>query len=151
MKHNFFLLCAVLLCIASHVKSQDLRASQYNAIPLLLNPAQTGDASAPMRLTFLHGIIGNDSIQNRITNISLDAPFSRKSEWFYGINYMVSGDRSFAVKGNYLAASVARRYFLDSEKKHQLRIGVQLNRLQARNDDSKQAYDRLLDVSVMKH
>jgi outer membrane protein OmpA-like peptidoglycan-associated protein len=132
--------------------AQDFRASQYMSAPMLLNPALTGNYSGTSyRLQGLYSHLSNDSGKNTVQNISIDQHFGKDRLWAFGINYMRSGDPAFPMYGNYLGFAVSRGIYLDKPGKHQLRGGIQASYLQAGYDASKGAYQRSMDVSVLKY
>lgn len=143
---------ALTFIFISPLPAQDFRVSQYQAMPLLVNPAQTGDyIGTSFRVQALYARVYNDSASNRFQNISLDNHFGKHNLWAFGINYSRSGSASFPMSGNYWGFSLAKGIFLDKQGVHQLRAGIQASYLQGSYDASKGVYNRLLDASVLKY
>lgn len=136
---------------AFNLYAQDARVSQYNAIPLVVNPAQTGDFEGKLRVLGLGARVNNVTAHNYIYNLSADLNLGKSENWAVGLNYMRSGASSFPVHGNYFGASVARRFFLDKAGLQQLRLGAQASYLTGGVDMTKSGYDRLLDVSAFRY
>ena len=146
-----FYLCGFLLSICLKVISQDIRVSQINSIPLLINPAKTGDfVGSDIRLIALYTNIYNDTINNCFKNISFDKKLGMKSNWALGFNYLNSGSPVFPMSGNYWGVSIAKAFFLDKSNTQQIRAGFQTSYLQGEYDTQKGSYNRLFDASVIK-
>lgn len=140
------------LLIYLNAISQDIRVSQVNSIPLLINPAKTGDfVGGDIRVIALYANIYNDTINNSFKNISFDKKIGKKSNWALGFNYLKSGSPVFPMSGNYWGISVAKAFFLDKSKTQKIRAGFQTSYLQGEYDAQKGSYNRLLDASVIKY
>jgi outer membrane protein OmpA-like peptidoglycan-associated protein len=147
-----FYLCVFFLLIYLKAISQDIRVSQVNSIPLLINPAKTGDfAGGDFRVNALYANIFNDTINNSFKNISFDKKIGKKHNWALGFNYLNSGSPDFPMSGNYWGISIAKAFFLDKSKTHQIRTGFQTSYLQGEYDSQKGSYNRLFDASVIKY
>ena len=146
-----YIFLQVILLTAIGSFGQDARMSQYNSIPLLVNPAQTGDFDGQLRILGLASRLSNRTTHNFFYNGSLDYNLGLKSQWGLGLNYMQSGTSDFPVSGKYFGAAVSRKFFLDKADLQQLRIGAQLSYLTGKVDANLTGYDRLLDVSAFRY
>jgi Protein of unknown function (DUF3308). len=148
-------LCTILLLFAVlaglPASGQDARVLQYQSIPMLFNPAQTGDYEGDLRVMVLYSYAKSDSGKNILTNFSIDKSFGKDGKWAVGLNYMRSGHSDFNMSGGYLGASVARAIRLDKENNHRLRVGLQVSWLSGKVDETKGAYDHLLDVNAFRY
>jgi outer membrane protein OmpA-like peptidoglycan-associated protein len=140
---------AILLAFNS--LAQDARVSQYNSIPLAVNPAYTGDFEGKLRVLGLAARVDNDVRYNYILNGSADVNFGRDDNWSFGLNYMRSGAPQFPVSGQYYGVSAAKRFYLDKTKLQTLRLGAQATYITGGADMSKTNYDRLLDVGAFRY
>jgi len=146
------MICSIALT-GTHIgslKAQDARVSQYQATPLLINPAQTGDFDGSVRLVGLYSRVSNDLTVNQIYNLSADLKLDQKNRWALGLNYMKTGASNMAINGNYAGMSASRNFYLDHYKLQELRLGVQVSYLQGKVDERK-AYDRFLDVGGFRY
>lgn len=155
MKHNYlkFIGCSIgLLSISvTSLFAQDARVTQYQAIPLVVSPAQTGDfENGPLRLTGLFSRVTNDKISNRIYNGGADLKFGSKERWAIGFNYMQGGSSTMAISGNYAGLSLARKFYLDGSQLQELRLGVQATYFTG-NVNERKAYDRFLDLGGFRY
>jgi outer membrane protein OmpA-like peptidoglycan-associated protein len=140
-----------MVFMAAKSFGQDARVSQYHAIPMLVNPSQTGDFQGKMRILGLAARVNNVAMHNYIFNGSVDYRFGARSQWAVGLNYMQSGSDVFPVSGNYVGVSAARNFTLDNANLQQLRVGAQASYLSGTDHGSRGGYDRLLDVSAFRH
>ena len=85
--------------------AQDPRVSQYQAIPLLVSPAQTGDFDGKMRITGLYARVDNDLAHNNFFNSSVDWRLGQKGRWGLGLNYFQSGSAKVPMVGKNLGIS----------------------------------------------
>lgn len=146
-----YILLSVISFLAFKSFGQDARVSQYNAIPLLVNPAQTGDFEGQLRALGLGVRVNSRTAHNYMYNASVDYNLGVRNDWGLGLNYMRSGADAFPISGHYFGASVARRFYLDKAGLQQLRIGAQASYLTGDVDANKTGYDRLLDVSAFRY
>lgn len=131
--------------------SQDIRVSQIYSIPLLINPAKTGEfTGSDLRMIGLYANVYNDNIKNSFKNISIDKKIGKWNNLALGINYLKSGSPNFPMSGDYWSFSIAKALFLDKSKTQQIRAGFQTSYLQGEYDSQKGTYNRLFDVSVIK-
>ena len=93
----FYLVFTVSIGITS-VQAQDVRASNYEAIPLLINPGQTGNFSGKARINGYQGFINSADGNNTFSNLSADIHLDSISNWALGLNYFHSGNDDFQVK-----------------------------------------------------
>jgi hypothetical protein len=142
----------VMVCL-SVVKTyaQDPRVSQYNSIPLLVNPAQTGDFEGRYRILGLASKVYTDVSENYFYNASLDYRIGKTGSWAVGLNYLQSGSKDFPVNGRYYGFSVAKGIFLDQAHVQELRLGAQASYIKGHIDQNKGSYDRFLDVGAFRH
>nr|WP_242695983.1 OmpA family protein [Pedobacter sp. SYSU D00873] len=139
------------MIVGSGAKAQDARVSQYRAIPLLVNPAQTGDIEeGRSRITGLFARISNRQDYNLFYNMSADVRLGKKGMWGLGLNYMQTGTPDIPISGKYAGVSAARQFYIDKHKFQELRIGFQASYLYGSVDESKGPYDRLIDVRPVR-
>lgn len=139
------------MLLGANVLAQDARVSQYNSIPLAVNPAQTGDFEGKLRILGLAARVDNDIQHNYIFNGSADFNFGKAENWSLGLNYMRSGSPNFPVNGQYFGFSAAKRFYLDKAGLQTLRFGGQATYITGGADMSKSNYDRLLDVGAFRY
>ncbi|WP_461790343.1 OmpA family protein [Pedobacter sp.] len=145
---KLFLLASLL---AFSALAQDARVSQYHAMPLVVNPAQTGDFEGKLRILGLAAKVDNDIQHNYIFNGSADFNVGKAENWSFGLNYMRSGAPAFPVSGQYFGASAAKRFYLDKAGLQTLRVGAQATYITGGANMSKSNYDRLLDVGAFRY
>lgn len=133
------------------VNAQDLRVSQYNSIPLLVNPAQTGDFNGRYRILGLASKVYTDFSENYFYNASLDYRIGKSGNWALGFNYARSGASKFPVSGQYYSFSAAKGIFLDQSHVQELRVGAQVSYITGHIDQNVGDYNRLLDVGAFRH
>lgn len=102
-------LIIVLFLAVQTAFGQDARVSQYHAVPLLVNPAQTGDFDGQLRVLGLAARVNSRFAHNYFYNGSIDYNLGQ-SKWAVGLNYMRSGASGFPVSGQYFGASVSRNF-----------------------------------------
>lgn len=146
-----FLILILSFSFTKVLFAQDARVSQYHGIPLLINPAQTGDFTGRVRLLGLFAKVGDQTSTNTIYNTSLDLRVGRKKNWGMGFNYMESGASDFPLSGKYTATSLAKGFFIDKYKFQELRLGAQMAYLQGYVDESRGPYNKLLDVRAFRY
>lgn len=148
-------LCSILVFSMSlpglPALSQDARVLQYQSIPMLFNPAQTGDYEGDLRVIALYSFAKTETAKNILMNVSIDKSIGKNSQWAVGLNYMRSGHSDFNLSGNYFGASVARAFRLDKENNHRLRLGLQASWVSGQVDETKGVYDHLLDVNAFRY
>lgn len=140
-----------ICCLAIQMGfSQELRVSQYQAIPQLVNPSFTGDFVADGRFRFsgLYANMFSDSAGNSYRNFSFDTRFGKENQWAIGANYLGSADERFPVSVNIYALSLAKNFSLDRLKTHNFRVGVQAAYFNGIYDGSKGNYDVWLDANI---
>ncbi|PTT04041.1 hypothetical protein DBR11_00730 [Pedobacter sp. HMWF019] len=146
------LLCIAMMCLSvMKIYAQDPRVSQYNSIPLLVNPAQTGDFEGRYRILGLASKVYTDVSENYFYNASLDYRIGKSGSWAVGLNYLQSGSKNFPVNGRYYGLSVAKGIFLDQAHVQELRLGAQASYIKGHIDQNKGSYDRFLDVGAFRH
>lgn len=151
IKHLFCILLNLFVFLSLSF-TQDIRVSQFNNIPLIINPANTGHFDGnSYRVIGLYANFNNDSITNVFRNISIDKNIGKKKNWAFGFNYLNSGFNKFPMSGNYWGFSVAKKIILDKNNLQQLRLGFQASYLKGEYDARKGSYNRYLDASVVKY
>jgi type IX secretion system PorP/SprF family membrane protein len=128
------------------VNAQDPRISQYAQMPLLLNPANTGNYNGVTRIGGFYNQMRNDSISNSCSNFSAEFNLGENSKWAFGLNAMVSGSSKFAMSGTYVGLSLVKAINFNESSEHLLRIGAQASFLSGSFEKTKGGYDPLLDV-----
>ena len=128
------------------VKAQDPRVSQYAQMPLLLNPANTGNFNGTVRVGSFYNQMKNDSLKNSCSNFSADFNLGENSKWAFGINAMQSGSNNFAMSGSYFGLSLVKAINFNESTEHLLRIGAQAAYVSGSFQKTKGNYDPLLDV-----
>nr|WP_242691783.1 OmpA family protein [Pedobacter sp. SYSU D00823] len=145
------LLLVLGLIVVTKASAQDARVSQYRAIPLLVNPAQTGDIEeGNARITGLFARISNRQDYNHFYNLSADMRLGKKGMWGVGLNYLQTGSPNIPISGKYAGISAARQFYIDKYKFQELRVGFQASYLYGTVDEAKGPYDRLIDVRPVR-
>lgn len=142
-------LCSLLIAfIYGH--AQELRVSQYQAVPMVVNPALTGDfrKESKLRVWGLHASMQSNTNSNIYNNISADFKIGKKQNWAMGVNYLFSNQPNFPVAAQVTSLSLAKRFFLDKNKLHQFRVGIQMLHFNGEYDGSKGPYDKWLDANI---
>jgi Protein of unknown function (DUF3308). len=143
-----------VFCYASSfsmLHAQDARVAQYQSVPILMNPAQTGDFTGSLRISSLYAMVKSEAAKNQLLNISIDQKLGRKEQWALGLNYMTSGHSEFAMSGQYLGLSLAHVIRLDKRDIQTLRIGAMASLLSGKLDLHKGNYDHNLDVRAFRY
>lgn len=148
LKH-VLLIVGLFISLVSY--GQDPRVSQFQAIPMLVNPAQTGDFEGQLRILGLAARINSRFSHNYFYNASLDYNLGGKNKWGLGLNYMQSGTNGFPISGRYYSGSLSRNFILDGADLQELRVGGQISYLTGKIDVTDGEYDRLLDVSAFRY
>ncbi len=130
--------------------AQEVRASDYQSMPLLMNPALTGYFEGGARLSAYHAMIRSDSGNNNYTNVSADFRIGKKRKWGLGISYFHSGDKNFQVTSNYIGGSVAKEWILDDKGFSLLRLGFQVSYNEGNLNEAQGRYYRYADVNIIK-
>lgn len=127
------LLITVVILFTSYVSGQDLYFSQFNASPLVLNPALTGSIDGQMRITSnyrnqWYPVLIGDSY--RTAALSLEGRKFFKSEsylgWGIGGTRDISGELSYRVTQANLNLSFAKLVSKDTSSAHYIIGGAQL-------------------------
>ena len=147
---SLFLLCSFCWLITFKTTAQEVRASDYQAIQQLVNPALTGYFDGSVRVSGYHALIRSDSGNNNYTNIAADIKFGKRKSFAFGISYFHSGDKDFQVTSNYLGAAVAKEWLLDDKGFSLLRVGFQASYNQGNLNESHGKYYRYSDVNIIK-
>ncbi len=148
----------IIICFVfafSKSKAQSPIITQYQSVPLTINPANTGNFNGGKfrgGLSFAHLTNGVPdlnyfgAITNNFYNVGLDYKLGKNNKWAVGINYMhVSSPRNiFTQKFNALA--LAREFSFTKEKNYTLRLGAQAVYAEGAVDESKGGYSILLDA-----
>ncbi|MFM6975436.1 MAG: type IX secretion system membrane protein PorP/SprF [Sphingobacteriaceae bacterium] len=145
-----FILSVILMFIGHTSMAQDVRASDYQAIPLVVNPAQAGNFDGVLRLTSYREIVSSSTVKNNYTNFSADANIGMNRQWAIGMNYFTSGQDNFQVSNKVLSFSLARKFFFDSFEVSTLRVGAQLSYNQGNLDENKGIYSLDADAGVLR-
>jgi len=104
--------------------AQDPRISQYNELPVIINPANTGNFEGSVRIGALYNSAKNGAFKNafygalvnEIYNFSLDHRFGKKKDWGIGTNYMSTNGNNFIMSGLFYGFSLAKNINLNSKK-----------------------------------
>jgi hypothetical protein len=146
---QFFCLL-ILLGSGSSLWAQDVRASSYESIPLLMNPANTGNFEGTARVTAYEAFINSDKGNNTFTNLSADMSFGPLQDWAVGINYFHSGNDDFQVTNNALALSIGRRFVFGESENNSIRLGAQLAYNEGKLDETRGQYYEYSDVGILE-
>lgn len=149
LKISFFLVIYSSFNKVSY--AQDPRVSQYNAIPLLINPSQTGEFDGRVRILGLYSRVDNDVAYNTFYNGSVDWRFGKRGLWGLGVNYLQSGSPNIPLSGKYAGVSAARGFFIDKYKFQEVRLGFQASYIKGKVDESKGPYDKLIDLRAFRY
>lgn len=144
-----FLLLSVMYCF--NAVGQDPRVSQYQAIPLLVNPAHTGDFDGKVRIQGLGARINSRYSHNYFFNASGDIRLGDQEKWGLGINYIQSGADRYPVSSRSYSLSISREFNLDTNQIQTLRLGGQIGYLTGTTYGGRQEYNRLLDLSAFRY
>ncbi|MBU3714723.1 MAG: hypothetical protein FGM46_07215 [Ferruginibacter sp.] len=139
--------------------SQDARVSQIMNMPIVLNPANTGNFDGDFRAGVSFARLNNGSyknnyykaLTNNIYNIGVEHKLGSKKEWAIGCNFMHSGSNNFIMSGNYTSVSLSRIFNFDTANVYSLRIGTQLSYLNGVADESRGGYSILMDVTAFQY
>lgn len=156
---KYFLLYLVVFLISKQTLAQDPRVSQIMNMPMVLNPANTGNYEGYVRIgsSFAHLTNGTPkknyfgALTNNIYNISLEQKFGKEQDWALGFNFMHSGSPRFIMSGSYSSLSLSKLFFLDTAKIYSLRLGTQVSYLNGLSDETKAGYTILMDVRAFEY
>lgn len=150
MQPIYFILFFILFLNISY--SQDFRATQIHSIPLLMNPANTGNYTDDyIRINSLFANHSDETSVNQVFNISIDQKFLKNKSFAWGVNLLNSGYVNFPMSSKCIGLSFSKSLSLDRHNIHQLTGGVQLSYLSGIFDSEKGKYNRNIDVSVIKY
>ncbi len=135
-----------LTILSLSVMAQDPRISQFSQMPLLLNPANTGNFNGFVRVGGFYNEMKDDSLKNSCTNFSADFNLGENAGWALGINGMHSGSSKFAMSGDYLALSLVKAIRFNESTDHLLRVGIQASYNSGSLQKNKGGYSPYLDV-----
>jgi type IX secretion system PorP/SprF family membrane protein len=141
-----FSISIILLFSVTIANAQDPRISQYQQMPLLLNPANTGNYNGKTRIGGFYNQMRKDSLTNRCSNFSAEFNLGEGSKWAFGLNAMTSGSSKFAMSGTYVGLSLVKAINFNESNEHLLRIGAQASFISGSFQKSKGNYDPILDV-----
>ena len=103
------------------------------------------------------------ALVNNIYNLSIDQRFGKNNEWAIGANVMRTGGNNFILTGSYYGLSFARNFTLNKiadsansskdhfNKKHNLRVGLNVSYCYGSVDESNGGYSILIDVGGFKY
>ena len=147
---KLFLISLIFFIFINHLQAQEVRASDYQSIPLIINPALTGYFEAGLRVTGYQAFIKSDSGNNMYSNVSADFRFGNNQSWAIGVNYFRSGYKEFQVSSSFIGLSIAKEWVLDNEGINTLRIGFQVSKDEGNLNESRGRYYKYSDVNVIK-
>lgn len=145
MKLKITTIFTLLICSIS--KAQDARVTQFESVPMLISPANTGNFDGNIRSTASFHRFSANSVNNNIGNIGIEFKFGDSKKSAIGLNYARSGASQFSMSGDYLSVSASNFFYTDSEKKSAFRVGIQAGFISGNYQISKGSYDHLLDVN----
>ena len=142
---KYFILFVLLIINHKIINAQDARVSDFSTIPLITNPANTGNFDGTIRAIGYYTKMSDLTLSNNLFNLNADYRFS-KNKLGLGINYMKTGSSNFNMSGNYLGLSTAKYLYLGKQKNHKVMFGMQLSYLSGEYDGLKKGYNPYLDV-----
>lgn len=144
-----------LVLLFSYANAQSPIITQYGSVPLIVNPAKTGNYQGGKfraGVSFAHLSNGSPelnyfgAITNNFYNIGLEYKLGRNNKWAAGLNYLhMSSPRNMFTQQFY-ALSLAKEFSFDKEKNYTLRLGAQSVYASGAVDESKGGYSILLDA-----
>lgn len=137
----FLVSIAIATTFSFSVNAQDLRYSQYNLSPVVLNPAQTGLFPGTHRLSLIYrSQWGNLSALFSTPAFSYDMPikvgFSSKDAMGAGIYVINDNEGNGILSTQHVMLSGAYHKALDVDNRHNLSLGIQLGFVQKTIDAS---------------
>ncbi len=145
MKKTLLLSIVLGICLSfsSKIDAQDLRYSQYNLSPLVLNPALTGLFAGDYRFTGIYrsqwGNLSGNSLFSTPA-ISFDMPmqvaFARNDAIGAGIYIVNDNEGNGILSTQHIMLSGAYHKVLDADRKHNISFGLQLGYVQKTLDHS---------------
>ena len=149
------LLFFYLLILFSYANAQSPVITQYGSVPLIVNPANTGNYQGGKfraGVSFAHLTNGAPdlnyfgAITNNFYNVGLEYKIGKQNKWAAGLNYLhVSSPRNMFTQ-KFHALSLAREFSFDKQKNYTLRLGAQAVYASGVVDESKGGYSILLDA-----
>jgi hypothetical protein len=146
MKNLFvkpFGLLITCLAVSCSLFAQDPRLTQFEKVPLLMNPAFTG----MMQSNFRVGMLGSmqsapGSTLNHNTFFIEKKIEGDAGDWGFGGSYYSYGQKDYVVSGSFYSVSAARHFYLDSyDQKHWLSIGAQFSAAMGRANPARKNFD----------
>lgn len=145
------LLVLIFFVTALQLSAQDARMSQWEHIPLLVNPANTGNLDSGITRTILgYANLHSKKLSNSFYNLSIDTRLG-KGKWAVGFNGFYSGQNDFSVRNTAGLISVARNFALDRKEKHRFSVGAQLGIIQSSGQVNKTNYNDLIDIRSIRN
>lgn len=138
---------ALSLLFHLNSKAQDPRITQYESIPLLISPANTGNFDGDLRATSSFSRLSANNLYNYFTNIGLEYKIGNSKSTALGISYSRSGSNKFSMSGDYFGLSASTFFHLDENKKSMLRLGIQASYISGSYQVSNDKYNNWLDVN----
>lgn len=144
-----------ILLLFSYANAQSPVMTQYGSVPLIINPANTGNyQGGKLRAGFSFAHLTNGApdlnyfgaITNNFYNIGLEYKIGKQNKWAVGLNYLhVSSPRNMFTQ-KFHALSLGRELSFDKQKNYTLRLGAQAVYTSGAVDESKGGYSILLDA-----
>ena len=114
----------ILFFYTSTALAQDPRVPLYNDLPLIINPANTGNFNGNVRVGSFYNTSKNGafkkafygSLINDIYNISVDQRFGKNKDWAVGSNYMSTSGNNFVISGSYFGLYASKNFQLNNNK-----------------------------------
>lgn len=128
--------------LTSKVFGQDIHFSQFNEMPLNINPALAGNSEAVKRAGLIYRNQWNSvSVPFQSTGVFADYKLThdKLKDNIIGIGLQVLNDRAGtgSLLQNQLMASINAQRFIDAKKKMLVSVGMQLGFFQKSYDESK--------------
>ena len=123
-----YTLCLMFLIIVFRIASfgQDIHFTQYNATPLVFNPAATGLFDENLRLSNNYrtqwSAVG---VPYQTISVSVDAPFRFRGKSGLGVGFMFLHDKSGGTKLTANKFMLSLSYLLRINQKNTISLGVQ--------------------------
>jgi hypothetical protein len=138
---------ALAILFGFSATAQDARITQYESVPLLISPANTGNYEGDLRASSSFSRLSANSLNNNITSVGIEYKVDGSKTTAIGFNYSRSGSNDFSMSGDYFGLSASTLMYLDKSKTSSFRLGIQVSHLSGAYQVARASYNHYLDVN----
>lgn len=137
------LFAVLIFFLGPATEAQNIKFSQYENAPLILNPAATGKFEGQLRLGVLasrqaagkvvlnHGtVFGDYRLEQSMGHLGI------------GVSYYQNAHPDFQLTSRFVGLSLAQHFFMDYDEFHEISLGAQVAVAGSRLDPARPMYDK---------